>query len=221
MSFFTPDFLAFFKELAAQNNKDWFDVNRKRYLTEVKEPFVVFVDRIIHELTKTDDAFAHLEAKECIFRINRDIRFSKDKSPYKLFVSAVIAPDGKRSKGASGIYIELGPEHLRIYGGLYSPDRETVTEVREKIANSVKEFQSLYLQKEFLSLFGRVLGEKNKILPIEWRSIAQQEPLLFHKQWYFYTEMEPDCIVSEELLKWVLNGYRTAKPMIDFLNVNK
>jgi uncharacterized protein (TIGR02453 family) len=221
MAFFTPDFLAFFKELAAQNNKEWFDANRKRYLVEVKEPFVGFVNRIISELSNTDDSYIDLEAKECIFRINRDIRFSKDKSPYKLFVSAVIAPDGKRSKGASGIYIEFGPEHLRIYGGLYAPDRGMVTEVREQIVSGLEEFQAVYRRKDFLGFYGKVLGEKNKILPAEWRSLAQEEPLLFNKQWYFYTERESEFIVSEELLKWVLDGYRIARPMIDFLNVKK
>jgi uncharacterized protein (TIGR02453 family) len=221
MSFFSPDFLAFFKELVSHNHKDWFDINRKRYLSEVKEPFVDFVNRVISELSKTKDSFKDLEAKECIFRINRDIRFSKDKSPYKLFVSAVIAPDGKRSKGASGIYIEFSPEYVRIYGGLYSPDREMVGEVREHIAGNLEEFQSLYQNKDFFGFYGELLGEKNKTLPAEWRPIAQQELLLYNKQWYFYSEREPDFILSEGLLNWVLEGYRIAQPMIDFFNGNK
>ena len=92
MAFFTPDFLQFFIELAPNNNKDWFDINRKRYENSVKEPFKKFVQQLIGELAKSNPAFESLEAKDCIFRINRDVRFSKDKIPYKMMVSAVIAP---------------------------------------------------------------------------------------------------------------------------------
>ena len=70
-------------------------------------------------MAKKDKAFDGLEAKDCIFRINRDIRFSKDKTPYKMMVSAVVAPKGKKSKAVNGVYFELGPEYLRVYGGVY------------------------------------------------------------------------------------------------------
>ena len=80
MAFFNPDFLQFFIDLAPNNNKDWFDLNRKRYEAKVKEPFKLFVQHVINEIEKTDISFKELEAKDCIFRINRDNRFSKEKS---------------------------------------------------------------------------------------------------------------------------------------------
>jgi uncharacterized protein (TIGR02453 family) len=102
MSFFTADYLAFFKELAANNHKEWFDANRKRYETSVKEPFKAFTQHLIDELAKKEPAFKELKASDCIFRINRDIRFSKDKTPYKTQCSAVISPNGKKSSSIHG-----------------------------------------------------------------------------------------------------------------------
>ena len=124
MAFFTQDLLDFFIELAPNNNKDWFDENRKRYEKSVKEPFKDFVNHLIKKLTEIDPAFSEIEAKDCIFRINRDIRFSKEKQPYKLQVSAVVAPEGKKSKAINGVYFEISPEHLRIYGGVYEIEKD-------------------------------------------------------------------------------------------------
>ena len=124
MAFFTGDFLQFFIDLAPNNNKDWFDLNRKRYENSVKEPFKKFVQHMIDEIAKKDKAFKDIEAKDCIFRINRDIRFSSDKTPYKMNVSAVVAPEGKKSKAVNGVYFELSPEHVRVYGGVYEIDKE-------------------------------------------------------------------------------------------------
>jgi uncharacterized protein (TIGR02453 family) len=116
--FFTEDYRRFFMELAANNHKDWFDVNRKRYELSVKEPFQKFVQHLIVEFIKLDPSFSDLTPKDCIFRINRDIRFSPDKTPYKLYCSAVISPGGKKSRSLSGVYVELTPEHIRVYGGV-------------------------------------------------------------------------------------------------------
>ena len=94
-TYFSPDFLQFFKELAANNHKEWFDENRKRYETVVKKPFEVFVQHAIDEMAKLDPRLSELDPKKCIFRINRDIRFSKDKAPYKLNRSAAISVGGR------------------------------------------------------------------------------------------------------------------------------
>jgi uncharacterized protein (TIGR02453 family) len=167
MAFFTEDFLNFFIELAPNNHKDWFDLNRKRYEESIKKPFYAFTQHVIDRIAQSDASFKDLLAKDCVFRINRDIRFSKDKSPYKLQYSAVIAPNGKKSKAVNGIYFEFGPEHLRVYGGIYEIEKEDLELMREGIANNLDEFQKIYNSKEFKSHFGKILGEKNKIIHYE------------------------------------------------------
>ena len=115
MTDFSPDYLEFFKELAANNHKEWFDQNRKRYESVVRDPFKTFIGQLISEMSKSDPEL-DIEAKDAIFRINRDIRFSKDKTPYKLYNSALISPSGRKDKNNPGIYLEFSPEKLGVYG---------------------------------------------------------------------------------------------------------
>jgi len=219
MAFFTEDFLQFFIELAPNNNKEWFDIHRKRYEANVKEPFKRFVQLLIDQLAGKDPVFKDLEAKDCIFRINRDIRFSKDKSPYKLMVSAVIAPGGKKSKAVNGIYFELGPEYLRVYGGIYEIDKDDLLLVREGIAGDLKGFREACSDEKFLNVFGGVIhGDKNKVLPKELKDAAEIEPLIYNKQWYFYAEFEAENILRDDLDHLLLECYEAGRPMENFFN---
>jgi uncharacterized protein (TIGR02453 family) len=218
MSFFTEDYLHFFIELAGNNHKTWFDENRKRYETSVKKPFYAFTQHLIDQLAKKDPSFAELQSKDCVFRINRDIRFSKDKTPYKLMCSAVVAPNGKKSKAVNGIYFELSPEHVRAYGGIYEIDKEDLEAVREGIASNMDEFRSIYSSKTFKKTFGEILGEKNKVLPAHLKEAAQEENLIFNKQWYFYAEFPAEQVLSEDLDQLMLSCYEAGKPLEQFFN---
>lgn len=218
MAFFTKDFLDFFIELAANNNKDWFDLNRARYEKSVKDPFKKFVEHLIKEVSKTDPAFNNLEAKDCIFRINRDIRFSKDKTPYKMMTSAVIAPEGKKSKSINGVYFEFGPENMRVYGGVYEIEKDDLQTVREGIASNIDKFKKVYSEKVFKDTFGQILGDKNKVLPKELKEAAEKEPLIYNKQWYFYAQFEPEIILSEDVDKTILKCFDAGKPVERYFN---
>lgn len=107
MALFTKDFIDFFKELSQNNNKKWFDQNRKKYEKFVKVPFHSFVERMIEKI-EDDDPDMKITPAESIFRINRDIRFSRDKTPYKTQMSALISRTGKKDKGFPGIFFFAG-----------------------------------------------------------------------------------------------------------------
>lgn len=218
MTFFNQDFLQFFMDLAGNNNKDWFDQNRKRYEVNVKDAFKNFVTHIITKLAEEDPAFKELEASSCIFRINRDIRFSKDKTPYKMNVSAVVAPEGKKSKAINGVYFELGPEHVRVYGGVYEIDKDDLLTVREGIAKNPEKFKKLYSDASFKNVFGEILGEKNKVIPKELKEAAEKEPLIYNKQWYFYKQFEAEVVLSENLDQLILDCYKAGQPVEKFFN---
>ena len=216
--FFQQEFLDFFIELAPNNHKDWFDLNRKHYEQFVKEPFKDFVSHLIAKMAEKDPTFKELEAKDCIFRINRDIRFSKDKQPYKLQVSAIITPEGKKSKAVNGVYFELGPEKMRVYGGVYEIDKEDLLIAREGIAAHPEKFKKAYRDPLFVETFGEIRGEKNKILPKELKEAGEIEPLIYNKQWYFFTEFEPEMIISDQLDQLILNCYEAGRPVEQFFN---
>ncbi|NOQ72120.1 MAG: TIGR02453 family protein [Crocinitomix sp.] len=215
MNYFSPDYLNFFKELAGNNHKDWFDVNRKRYETNVKKAFEVFITDLIAAIQKHDKKI-EITYKEAIFRINRDVRFSKNKEPYKLNRSAIISSKGKKDKAFPGLYIELGPEHVRIYGGVFQPDKEQLYAIRETIVSNPKAFKKLVNDKTFLATFGEVRGDKNKIIPKEFKEEGERTPLIYNKQFYWFAQFEAEMIESEELLEKTMEVYLANKNIMDY-----
>jgi uncharacterized protein (TIGR02453 family) len=217
MAYFDQDYLEFFKELAGNNHKEWFDIHRKRYEQSVKNPMQVFVKELILALNVIDKEI-QIDPKDAIFRINRDIRFSKDKSPYKLQSSAVISKYGKKDKNYPGLYIELGPEYFGIYGGLYMPDSKEIQSVRTYIADHQSEFSTLLKEADFVNRYGEVKGEKNQRIPKDFAKIAEEIPLLMNKQWYYFAHLEPETILREDLIHIVVDYYSSASGMRSFLS---
>ena len=218
MAFFNSDYLLFFQELAQNNHKEWFDLNRPRYEKNVKVPFRDFTQVAIDTIAKSDPQFKDLLAKDCVFRINRDIRFSKDKIPYKTMCSAVISPNGKKSKAINGIYFEFTPEHVRFYGGIYSIEKEDLYSVRAGIAANLKEFTALLEDAEFKKVYGHIRGEKNKIIPPEFREAANDQALIYNKHWYFFVQYPAEEILSDDVLNKLIHAYNVANPIKQFFN---
>lgn len=216
MAFFTNDYLDFFKELAANNHKDWFDENRKRYQESVKKPFDAFVDAVINEMRKTDSSI-NIQAKDAVFRINRDIRFSQDKTPYKLNRSAIIAPGGKKNKTFPGLYFEFSPEHVRVYTGAYMPDKDQLQAIREEIADNLNEFNKIITNKNFVDTYQEIRGEKNARIPKEFKEAGEKQPLIYNKNFYVYTTLPAEIILEDDLVKTITNTYKIAEPFANFL----
>ncbi len=216
MQYFTEDFLEFFKELAANNHKDWFDENRKRYKNSVKDPFDKYVGDLILNIRKLD-ARVLIEAKDAVFRINRDIRFSPNKDPYKLDRSAVISPVGRKDHSVPGFYLSFGPEKTMFGGGAYFMPPEKLAQARSYIAANPKAFQKVKDHSEFKKYFGEIKGEENKRLPKELQDAAEKEPLLYKKQLYYMAEKEPELILQDNLMDISMDYYRAARQFQDFL----
>lgn len=214
-TYFTSDYLDFFKELAGNNHKEWFDLNRKRYETGVKLPFEKFVTDLIECIQKHDPRI-DITHKDAIFRINRDVRFSKDKEPYKLNRSAIISPNGKKDKAFPGLYFEMGPEHFRIYGGVYQPDKEQLYAIRESMTKQPDLLKNLLKDSNFVNAYGAILGEKNKVLPAEFKDAAMDQPLIYNKQFYWYHSFDANEILRSDLLNITESYYLANKAMMDF-----
>ncbi|MCB0766561.1 MAG: DUF2461 domain-containing protein [Flavobacteriales bacterium] len=211
MAWFTNDFNAFFKDLARNNNKEWFDANRKRYEASVKKPFEVFVAEAIKRIGKHDKT-VRIEPKEAIFRINRDIRFSKDKTPYKLNTSAIISPAGRKDHATPGIYFELGPESVKFYGGAYQPEKEQLERIRTAIMRDPKGFRKTIENKAFTAMFDGVLGDANKVLPVEFKEAAKKEPLIANKQFYVGAELPAKLVADPKLMDRLMDHYLAMCP---------
>jgi len=216
MSYFTNDFIKFFEELKQNNNREWFQENKKRYELSVKEPFEAFVQDMIYRIHEDDESIM-LTPKEAIFRIYRDIRFSKDKTPYKTHVSAVISNGGRKNYTDPGVYLEVSSEHLRFYSGIYEMSKDQLENVRSFIASNLDEFNTLLKNKTFKKYFGSVRGEQNKRIPKKFNEILSSQPLIANKQFYYFSELEPNKILSKNLPSNLMKFYHAAKPMNLFL----
>lgn len=216
MKYFNPAFLKFFEGLASNNHKDWFDANRKTYDQSVRKPFKAFVEDLIQEMRKSDPNLK-LEAKDAIFRINRDIRFSKDKTPYKTHMGAVISPLGKKDKTNPGVYIQMSAEDFRIYGGIYMLSTAQLKQVRQYMMDHSQSLEEALNAADFCSHYGgEIHGEKAKRLPKEMQAFAEQQPLMYNKSFYYFTKLPADSILSDELMKTVLQHYYAAQPVRAF-----
>ena len=211
MAWFTTDYNQFFKDLAKNNNKEWFDANRKRYETSVKKPFEAFVAEAIKRIAKHDKTI-RIEPKEAIFRINKDIRFSKDKTPYKLACSAIISPAGRKDHATPGIYFEFGPESLKFYGGAYSPDKDQLVSIRTAIMRDPKGFRKVIGSKTFSSKFDGVKGEVNKVLQPDFKAAATKEPLIANKQFYVGAERPAKLVTDAKLMDELTDHYLAMCP---------
>jgi uncharacterized protein (TIGR02453 family) len=216
MNYFTPDFLKFFKELAPNNNKDWFDVNRERYFKSVKTPFEIFVNDLILNIQKIDKEIK-VGAKECIHRINNDIRFSKDKTIYKMYRSAIITPSGRKNGEIPGFYFEMGPEKVSFYGGAYFLPPDQLQSMRKHIAKNLKEFDKLINDRKFVKMYGELQGEESARIPKEFKAAAEKQPLLMRKQFYFGTDLKASTVTDKDVMKITMEHYKVANPLMQFL----
>lgn len=213
----TKDLRQFFIDLSRNNHKEWFDENRKRYENHVKKPLYQLVGDVI-ELVKKIDPNVTMQPKDAVFRINRDIRFSKDKSPYKLHVAAHISPSVKKDTQTPGIYFQVSAESLWIGSGIYEPDKQTLEDIRYHIAGHQEQFSQLISNKTFLRYFkSGIAGEKNKVIPKELKEAAERQPLIYNKQFYYFAEYEDDSIIfGDTLAAFIVEHFKAAQPLNTF-----
>ena len=217
MSYFSQDFVDFFATLSRRNKREWFHANKKQYERAVKEPFAEFVGEIIHRVSSLDPAIA-IEPKEAIFRIARDTRFTKDKTPYKTFAAAVISPGGRRDLQYPGLYFQFGATGALIAGGLYQLERDGVLAVRRAIVQDGERLDRALRARRFRKYFGELHGDRLKRLPQEFAPAAERFPYVANKQFYYYAAYEdPTLVLRKDLATFVMRHHEAGGEVNAFL----
>lgn len=216
MAWFTAEYEVFFKELKANNNRDWFHENKPRFEKHVKKPFYQFVTDMIQQMQLLDSK-CQIDAKDAVFRIHRDIRFSKDKTPYKVQMSAIVGEGGRKGMAENGIYLEIGENHLRVYGGVYQPNKEQLQAIRQEILYDINGFEKAISGEAFKKWFGEVRGEKNKRLAYEFAEILENQPLIANKQFYYYSDLDPKLLYSDKLIEIFFEAFKASEEVRNFL----
>lgn len=212
--------LGFLKELKKNNTKEWFDTNRKKY-EAAKADFAALTNAVIHGLGKKDPFVASLLAKDCTFRINRDVRFSKNKDPYKTNMGMYLSRGGKKSL-FSGYYFHLEPGgNSFMGGGLYMPEPDVIKKVRQEIDYNWDEFSKIIKQKKFKTVYKELQREEGMVLTREPKGYEKDNPAIEYiklKSWVATAPVTDQLLTSEHLVKEIVGAFETLQPMIEFLN---
>ncbi|MDQ2864176.1 MAG: DUF2461 domain-containing protein [Bacteroidota bacterium] len=210
----------FLKELKKNNNKPWFDNHREKYLS-AKIDFENFVGKIIAAISSFDDDIKELQVKNCTFRINRDIRFSKNKTPYKSNMGASFNRGGKKSVFA-GYYFNLEPGGQSFAGGgLWMPDAVELKKLRQEIDYCFPEFKKLLSAASFKKQYGDIEMNEGQMLVNVPKGYEKENPaasFLKLKSFVATKNISDDILQSPQLINEVSAAFKALMPLVKFMN---
>lgn len=207
--------LPFLTKLRENNNKEWFTENKSIYL-EAKTGFEQLIELIIAKLAEIDPLIKGLEAKNCIFRIHKDLRFSKNGLPYKTHFGAYMAVGGRKSFNP-GYYLHLEPGSSFIAGGMYSPEPQTLKSIRTRLYNDPEEFKSIISDEAFKKDFFLYNEEMLKVAPRGFDKDYPDIGLLKYKHYAPISNVSDEELIHPEFIHLVLDKFERIKPFNDFL----
>lgn len=209
--------LSFLTDLSANNNRDWFNANKSRYL-EVKQDTEAFAARLIAGISEFEPGASNLSPSDCTYRIYRDTRFSSDKTPYKNHIGIYVNPNGGKKSQLAGYYIHLEPGNIFAAGGIWCPPAPVLKAIRKSIYENIEEYLEIIENPEF-SRYYPVIGE----------NLLKTAPKGFGKDWEHISLLKPrdyttmsaiSCrsIQADKCLEEAMTRFRVLKPFNDFLS---
>ncbi len=207
---------SFLKDLTVNNNKIWFEDNKERFIN-AKEDFEKYVENLIGIIQTIDPKVGHPHAKECIFRIYRDVRFSKDKLPYKNNFGAYIAHGGRKSPYA-GYYLHIEPDNSFLGGGSYCPEPQDLKSIRQHILDNASTYIDITQNPSFKKIFPEIWGEKVKTAPKGFSKNDEHIELIKPKSFTLLHKLSDKEIQSDNIEKTIKKIYTCMKPFNDFIN---
>ncbi|CAL1521305.1 DUF2461 domain-containing protein [Chitinophaga sp. MM2321] len=212
-----PSTLKFLKSLKLNNNKGWFDEHRDTYLA-AKEDFENMVQQLIDGMARQDATLAGLQLKDCVFRIYKDVRFSKDKTPYKINMAASFQAGGKKSPLA-GYYFHLEPGGNSFAGGgLWMPPAPALKKLRQEIDYNFEEFEHIISNKEFIKHFGKVEGDALKTAPQGYQPDNPAIAYLKLKSLIVTHPVTDEACIQPAMVREILKTFALMQPFLQFIN---
>lgn len=209
--------LEFLKELKHNNNREWFQENKSRYDAS-RNMLIQFLDqKLIPGLAAIDPSVQNITGKQCLFRIYRDIRFSKDKTPYKTNFGASIGLAGRKFQTA-GYYFHIEPGNSFLGGGIYHPTSEELKAIRKEIYYNLDRLDEIRANPEFKKTFGDITGEKLKRVPLGFPKDFSEPEILKFKDYLVMKSLSDDDLLKPDLDQYLLSIFKLQKPFNDFLN---
>ncbi len=204
--------LVFLSDLALNNNRPWFDANKSRY-EAARDNIAAWVDEV-HQLLSRTDVLETPSGKKSLFRIYRDVRFSKNKAPYKTNISGQFVREGKFRRG--GYYFSFSPTELVVGGGFYDIEKEDLKRLREEIAFDGDRLRSIMRDPTFVATYGQMLGEQLKTAPQGYPKDHPEIELLRYKQFYAMRNFSLEEVLSESFAQQAADAFISLRPFFDY-----
>jgi len=214
-----PTTIEFLKELKSNNSKSWFDQNRKRY-DKMKSDYISLAGRILEQMKDIDPSLDMVTAKDCIFRINRDVRFSADKSPYKTNLGIALHPGGKKFNLAA-YYLHIEPGQSFIGGGLWMPEAPLLSKVRKEIHYFYHDLVDILNNPLYKKTFGSLDVEDGQKLTRPPKGYKAEDPAIEFLKLKSFTASTPlpdEMLTSDKLVGHIIDTFTILKPLIGFIN---
>jgi len=216
---FSNELYKFLKQLAKNNDKEWFNANKQRYLDHIVAPGKAYIEAIDEQLPQVSD---HITASTktnggSMFRIYRDARFSKDKRPYKENIGFHFRHAAGRDAHAPGFYVHIEPKQVFIGGGIWNPPTPVLNKIREFIDDNPNAWKKIKADKKIIKRFGEIQGDRLKRPP---RGFAADHPLIDDlklKSFFLMHEIEPEKALKPAFVKTTIDTFKDASPLMSYI----
>jgi uncharacterized protein (TIGR02453 family) len=214
---FTPETLKFLRALKRNNDREWFKARKDAYEVHVRNPMVAVVERLAGDFRRFAPEIV-ASPKTSLYRIYRDTRFSDDKTPLKIQVSASFRWKGLEKGEGAGLYLEIHPQWVWMGGGFWAPPAPQLVRIREHIGTTWPEIHRIATSRGFRQVLGRLDGEKLSRVPRGYAKDHPAEDYLKFKQFLGGREFPPEFATSADFYPALVQTYKALMPLIRFLN---
>lgn len=215
---FPEEGMKFFRGLAKNNNRDWFQPRKEIFERSLKQPMEQLVEALNAQLLKFAPQYI-TEPKRAIYRIYRDTRFSKDKTPYKDHIAASFSRIGMEKHISAGFYFSVSPKEIEVAGGVYMPGPDQLKLIRQYLLENHEEFRAISGNRSLRKQMGDLWGEQMTRTPKGFLPGHAADDLIRYKQWVFYDKrLEPALALSAKFLPEIAGRFRMMTPFVEFLN---
>jgi len=215
---FPKEGMSFLRSLKKNNDREWFAPRKSTFEATVRQPMIDLVSAIHREMLRFAPQYVGEPAK-CVYRIYRDTRFSKDKTPYKTYASALLLRNGfDKYAGCAAYYFAVSPENIEVAGGVYTPDRDVLLAVRQYIAENHKQFRATFGSPKVKKLLGELQGDSLSRVPKGFDPEHPAAELFKRKHYLLDTQLDPKLATTPKLLSELVTRIEAMTPFVEFLN---
>jgi len=214
---FPPEGIKFLRSLKRHNTREWFQPRKEIYEAKVKAPMLELVTALMQRLADFAPDYV-ADPNKAIYRIYRDTRFSKDKTPYKTHIAAIFKHRDLEKHSGAGFYFSVAPEEIEVGGGVYMPMPEHLLAIRNYLAENHEEFRRIAAARDVRRLFGDVTGDSLSRVPKGFAADHPAADLLRMKQFLLFRTLEASLATTPKLFREVLSRFQVMAPFLEFLN---